>query len=683
VSAAPKLRPDLTVVEQTYRGEQSFIVKDPKTRKYFRFRPLEVRVLRQFDGARSAAEVAAVLSDEGLRLSAATVEKFAAKLKAMGLLERTVGERSVLLMERLRAQRRQRLKAGGTKTDIFRLRWSVGDPDEFMNRTMPYIRWMFTRGFLIASVFLFAIYFVIAASKWSEVSAAFSDLYHFRYTVGQVVTLYVAAAVVIVIHELGHGYTCKHFGGEVHEIGAMLLYFEPAFFCNVNDAWTFPDLKARLWVTAAGSWIQLVAASLAAIVWWAATPDSLISHLALSAVLIGGVTTIVMNANPLIPLDGYFALSDWLEVPNLRQRAFAHLAWLVKARVFRLDLPMPPADEREQRIFLIYSLLALCYISSIMLLVAGTVYGWMDRALGAAGVALFVLGVYYTSRQAIHGALQTGLEAWREFRTRVAARRVRDRLGLALAIVLLVGAIVPRPITVTGSFAVAPALSVRLTAPDSGIVAGVFVREGTRVEAGMPLLQVRDLDLERAALETGRRVDSLAARETQARAAGRADVTARLEAERATEAARLGGMTTEQRLLTLRALVPGIVVTSRPERLTGRWVDLGQRLIELGQPDSLEIRIALAGAGATRVRAGQRARLVFHADGNSLAGRVGSVALTSADGSGAVEARVGLRADGPWRPGMTGEASVTLRESNLWGALWWSVRRRVRTDILL
>jgi multidrug resistance efflux pump len=199
----------------------------------------------------------------------------------------------------------------------------------------------------------------------------------------------------------------------------------------------------------------------------------------------------------------------------------------------------------------------------------------------------------------------------------------------------------------------------------------------------MPLLQVRDLDLERAALETGRRVDSLAARETQARAAGRADETARLEAERATEAARLDGMTAEQRLLTLRALVPGIVVTSRPERLTGRWVDLGQRLIELGQPDSLEIRIALAGAGATQVRAGQRARLVFHADGNSLAGRVGGVALTSADGSGTVEARVGLRADGPWRPGMTGEASVTLRESNLWGALWWSVRRRVRTDILL
>ena len=138
MSGAPRLRPDLTVVEQTYRGEQSFIVKDPKSRKYFRFRPVEVQVLQQFDGARSAADIAAELTETGIRLSAATVEKFAAKLKTMGLLERTLGERSVLMMERLRAQRRQRLKAPGPgHTDIFRMRWSVGDPDAFMDRTIP------------------------------------------------------------------------------------------------------------------------------------------------------------------------------------------------------------------------------------------------------------------------------------------------------------------------------------------------------------------------------------------------------------------------------------------------------------------------------------------------------------------------------------------------------------------
>ncbi|HET9040331.1 MAG TPA: HlyD family efflux transporter periplasmic adaptor subunit [Gemmatimonadales bacterium] len=682
MNAGPKLREDLTIVEQSYRGEQSFILKDPKTRKYFRFRPVEVGVLRQFDGRRTAAEVAAGLAAEGLRVSAAAVDGFASKLKAMGLMERTVGERSVLQMERLRAQRRQRLSGGGLfQGDILRLRWSMGDPDHFMDRTIPYLRWMFTRRFLVVSVALFAIYLLVVALKWSDFTAAFGNLYHFRYSAWELFVLWTTATVIIVIHELGHGYTCKFFGGQVHEIGAMLLYFEPAFFCNVNDAWTFPELKARLWVTAAGSWIQLVAASVAAIVWWAAAPGTLISHIAVSAVMIGGVTTIAMNANPLIPLDGYFALSDYLEVPNLRQRAFAHLAWVAKRRILRLDVPMPPADEREQRIFLIYAVLAAWYITSIMLLVAGTVYGWLDGALGVAGGALFVLAVWLLLRDSIRSVFQVVRTAWQEMRARFATRRLRDRLLMLGMAVLVIGTVIPRPITVVGGFAVAPALSVRLTAPDSGLVAGVYVRQGTRVEAGMPLVQVRDLDLERAALALARRVDSLTAREAQARAAGNPTEMARLAAERAPEAARLEGMVSEQRALTIRALVPGVVVTTRPEQLTGQWVSLGQPIMEVGQPDSLEVRIALTGAGATRVRPGQPVRLAFHADGGTLKSQVSTVAQVSTDG--AVEARVGMRGSPRWRPGMTGEASVTVRQSNLWGALWWAIRRRIRTDILL
>jgi len=468
VSQAPKLRDDLTLVEQTYRGELSYIVKDPKSRKYFRFRPVEVSVIQLFDGLRSSADVAAALAEGGLRVSAGAVDGFANKLKGMGLLERTVGERSVLLMERLRAQRRQRLAGSGGERDIFRLRWSMGDPDHFMNRTIPYLRWMFTRGFLIASVLAFAIYFLVIALKWSDFTTALSDFYHFRYSAWELFVFWCTSTVIIVFHELGHGYTCKYFGGEVHEIGAMLLYFEPAFFCNVNDSWTFPELKARLWVTAAGSWIQFVAAGLAAVVWWAATPDSLFSHIALSAMIFGGVTTILMNANPLIPLDGYFALSDYLEVPNLRQRAFGYLTWVVKARVLGLDVPAPPADEREQRIFLTYSLLAVAYIASIMLTVAGLVYGWLDRALGLLGGVLFVLAIWLMSRSALRSLGQTLVASWREARARAAARRLRDRMGMIALAIILIGAIIPRPITVTGPFVVTPALSVALTSPDSG-----------------------------------------------------------------------------------------------------------------------------------------------------------------------------------------------------------------------
>ncbi|MGH2669462.1 MAG: hypothetical protein ACRDH5_10200, partial [bacterium] len=112
MSERPRLRTDLILVEQTYRGEQSFIVKDPSTRKYFRFRPVEVAVMRSLDGERTVAEAAAALLDEGLKVSAAAVGRFAEKLKTMGLCERTLRETSVLLMERLRAQRRARLRTG-------------------------------------------------------------------------------------------------------------------------------------------------------------------------------------------------------------------------------------------------------------------------------------------------------------------------------------------------------------------------------------------------------------------------------------------------------------------------------------------------------------------------------------------------------------------------------------------
>ncbi len=107
MTGKPKLRQDLVLVEQTYRGEQSYIIKDPESRKYFRFRPVEVMVMQTFDGEHDATETSAILDAEGLRVSPAGVEAFARKLSSMGLCERTLGERSVLQMERLRAQRRQ------------------------------------------------------------------------------------------------------------------------------------------------------------------------------------------------------------------------------------------------------------------------------------------------------------------------------------------------------------------------------------------------------------------------------------------------------------------------------------------------------------------------------------------------------------------------------------------------
>jgi putative peptide zinc metalloprotease protein len=681
----PRLRTDLILVEQTYRGEQSFIVKDPSTRKYFRFRPVEIAVMRSLDGERTVAEAATALLDQGLKVSAAAVSRFAEKLKAMGLCERTLRETSVLLMERLRAQRRKRLRTGPFQGDILRLRWSVGDPDKLMDRTIPYLRFFFTRQFLIASVALFAVYFVILALKWPDFVREMADVYLLRAAIGDYVLLWVVTMVIVAVHELAHGYTCKFFGGRVHEIGAMLFYFELAFFCNVNDAWTFPERKARLWVTAAGSWIEMVVASIAAIVWWIAAPGTFLSDLALAFFLVGGLAAVLVNLNPLIPLDGYYALSDWLEVPNLRQRAFAHLAWTIRTRWLRQDLPMPQADEREQRIFLLYGTLATAYTGMIFVVVSAIAYGWLSRIFGAVGVAMLLIFVWFATRQ-LRRNLRTAVDhAWREVRAKWTAsgrmRRVGNGLA-AVAVVLALGGLAPWPITVTGPFVVSSATSGTLVAPDSGVVFEMLVREGSRVGPGTPLALIRNLELEREMAAVSLAVDSLQVRVAQARATGREGEVARIAAQTRAEAARLAGMQDRVRSLVIRASGSGVVASPRPDTLVGRTVSLGDTLLRMAG-DGVEARIALEGAGASLAREGQRARLITYADpGLRLEAAVSSVAASASPG-GMVESRVWLPGDEALRPGMTGEAKITLRQSTAWGALWWAVRSRIRTDLLL
>jgi putative peptide zinc metalloprotease protein len=683
VSLRPKLRQDLVLVEQCYRGEQSFIVKDPETRKYYRFRPVEIQVMQALDGNRTAAEAAAELVNEGIRVSAGGVEGFAAKLAKMGLCERTLGERSVLQMERLRAERRRRLRPSFLQGDLLRLRWSVGDPDALFTRWLPRLRFFFSRTFLTLSLALFGVYILVLALKWAEFSRSLADFYTLNVGLGTLVVFWLTGTVIIVIHELGHGFTCKYFGGQVHEIGAMLIYFEPAFFCNVNDAWTFPDLKSRLWVTAAGSWIQLVVASLGAIVWWAVTPGTLVSQVAFAAVFIGGFTTVLINANPLIPLDGYYALSDYLEIPNLRQRAFAYLAWMIKTRVLRMDLPEPAADEREKRVFLIYGILASVYISAILLFFASTSYGWLTRWLGAVGLIVFLISMVMTLQGPVRSWVRTVRAALREKQFSWRQGPVRRRLqGIALGVVIL-GAVVPWPITVSAPFRVAPALSIPLTAPDSGFVDRVLVREGTRTSPAAPLLRIRNLELEREAARSRWISDSLAVRLSQARADERTAEVAQLDLTRATEEARVAGLRERIASLEIRAPSGGVILTPRAQELKGQWVSRGAVVLELGQPDSVELRIALTGAGAGYAQAGQPVRLLAESDLNSEVRAKLQQVSTMAGPGHSVEARVRLPADDSWRAGVTGQASIRIRGSNLWGALWWRLRQQVRSDILL
>lgn len=166
----PALRAGITVIEQVYRGETSFLVKDPATHKYFRFQPAEAAVIRSFTGSRSVEEIADALADSGLAISAAAITAFARTLSALGLLERSFAEQTSLQLERLRSQRR--LRRPLFRGEAMRMRWALGDSDGFFSRLMPHLRWCFTGTFVASSLALFLGYLAIITSHWTDVSTA-------------------------------------------------------------------------------------------------------------------------------------------------------------------------------------------------------------------------------------------------------------------------------------------------------------------------------------------------------------------------------------------------------------------------------------------------------------------------------------------------------------------------------
>jgi hypothetical protein len=199
----------------------------------------------------------------------------------------------------------------------------------------------------------------------------------------------------------------------------------------------------------------------------------------------------------------------------------------------------------------------------------------------------------------------------------------------------------------------------------------------------MPLLRIRNLELEREAAASRLICDSLAARSDEARAANRMAEVASLDLALASEQSRLAGLRERIAALEIRASSAGVVLTPRVQELQGQWVSRNTVVLRLGELDSVEVRIALSGAGAGYVRAGQEVRLLPESD--LTAGRQATLqqVAAAADPSHTVQARLWLPASEAWRPGVTGRANIRLRGSNIWGALWWRVRQEIRSDILL
>ena len=472
----PKLRSDLVISRQ---GD-AVVLKDPATRRFFRFGEAEHFITSQLDGTTALAELRRRAGEKfGSLPEPGLVEGFIESLRRLGLLETNDAA-----PDRPAGRRRP------ARRNPLYLRLSAFDPDRLLDRLVGKVGFFFTRAFFAVSAVVIALGLGIAVAEWGAITKDITRLWRVEVVLVAWLTVFAVSAA----HEFAHGLTCKRFGGHVHEMGFLLIYFQPAFYCNVSDAWLFAEKSKRLWVTISGPYFELFLWALAVIIWRVTEPGTWPSAVALVVVATSAVRHFI-NLNPLIKLDGYYLVSDALGIHNLRARAFGYLKHRLTALVASPGRTPAAPTPRERRIYLAYGFLAGGYSAWLLGLMASIVGGFLtERYQGAGAIAYAGLIGLVFQNPLRRWAARPGVRAWREHLNRWVVIGGRMRLILLFALVLAALFLVPWELTVSGEFAVAPRHNTDVRAEVDGIIAEVYVDEGQQVAAGELVSRLEDRD---------------------------------------------------------------------------------------------------------------------------------------------------------------------------------------------
>ncbi|MEO1237310.1 MAG: hypothetical protein AAFX76_11035 [Planctomycetota bacterium] len=360
----PRLRSTVQSVRHRVRGRTWHVLADPSNNQHFRVSDAGYRFVGLLDGRRTV-EAAWSAAAEQLGDDAPTqgeALRLLGQLHTSNLLDSELAPDARRQFERQR--KRVRKEVGGYLKNILFLRVPIWDPDRFLDRWTPAVGWVFGPvGVGLWLMLMFAALWALAGrggDLWNQSANVLAP--------GNLPWLYACFVGIKALHELGHAFSCKRFGrrrhgqGEVHTVGIMLMVLTPVPYVDATSAWALPSKWQRAFVGAAGMFVELAVAAVAAIVWTRTAQGTLTHGLSYNLMFIAGVSTILFNANPLIKFDGYYILSDVIEVPNLYQRSTQYLKHLVKRFVYGVKPLVSPAHSLGERVwFFVYGWAALGY----------------------------------------------------------------------------------------------------------------------------------------------------------------------------------------------------------------------------------------------------------------------------------------------------------------------------------
>jgi putative peptide zinc metalloprotease protein len=610
-----RIRRDLILTPQTYEGQAYCVVKDPVSLRYWRFREKEYFLLRQMDGANTLEHAQREFEQRFRpdRITLEEVEAFGQHLLTLGIALNDSTEAGDQLLEHSRKHRRnvlvQRL------TNLLCIQLPLFDPDRLLARMLQRFGIIFNGWAFLASLTLMAAALVLVGTHFEQFRARLPDAHEF-FSARNLLMMWFTLGIVKIIHEFGHGLTCKAFGGEVHEMGALFLCFSPSLYCNVSDAWIFPSKWRRIAVSAAGIYVELVIAALATIVWWNTSTASFLLHqTALSLMVVCSVSTVLFNGNPLLRYDGYYVMADWLEIPNLSQRSNRFLMDLVRKHCLGMRVPPEHAMTPGRKLlFVAYAITSYVYRWVVTFGILWFFYRFLKPyGLGTLGTLLAL----------VTAGSMLGVPLYRMGASIYKRGRLPEMNALRVALTTLTVAaltaaffLVPLPVSrirQVGLVQIHPEASTPIHVPvpgigdrTPGILDQLHVREGQPVEAGHVLAEFRNLELEEelneartqvavleASLRAGREQTNRGKIDSEANKV-RAEMT-RLEGERARMAGKLHALEDMKTRLVLRAPRAGVVLGVPHADEIGKQWDRDQTtpFCTIGDPGQLRVLVPL------------------------------------------------------------------------------------------
>ena len=480
----PPLRNDLRIIPQHYRGELCYVVKDPVTLDYYRLGEIEYAILQCFQkglGVEEAREE--VYEKTGAEVTNSEVYKFVRQLRHSNLLK----SKGMSDVPRLVETRRKQKKQGWKQfvSNYLFITIPLWDPDETLEKLLPYFRFFLRPFFLICCLALgLGALWVVVTNFSVLVADAFSVLSGWNIAI--------LSGVVFgmkIFHEMGHALTCKHFGGEVHAIGPAFLVFQPCMYTDTSDAWLLPNKWDRLKVTGAGIASEFLLAAIAALVWVSSEPGFL-KQLSYTTMVASSVSSILFNANPLLRFDGYYMMSDLLEIPNMRSKTNNYLGYLFERYMLGIkNANRPDMNPDDRFVYVTYGIARFVYRIFIVVMIGFFLYSLFEPL----GIATWLSSFY---GMIVAPTWKRGKKVAREYKR--GGLRVKYMLFLALATAMVAGiCFIPIKYTISAPCVLSPQAMTVVRTKEAGRIARIPVKHGERVKKGQVLVRMENPELRR------------------------------------------------------------------------------------------------------------------------------------------------------------------------------------------